>query len=900
MATKQKNYISSKAEYTCSYRDMLGVDFSSDGYGISTRRFAYLENMYKDYDGTGAAVTESGPGFRKILETGRRINGIYSRYGKDAKIHVVVHAGTKLYTFGIDELDSCKNAAPIFELTDAKSHARSFGDSLYIFDTSGIVVVNDNGACRVGDGSNASPYIPTTFVDGKEYEQRNLLTSRFYERTFIGSCSDFGHGTRGFSYEILSEEDGSAVLTRGGGVSGVIYIPSSVRINGRLYTVTDIGDRAFRENTGISTVYISEGVKRIGKQAFYKCTSLTSVITPDSIEELATSSFEGCKKLTKFHLGGGMKKYGTGVFSGCESLLEIEYAMNLSSYAEIENTPETVKFTILFDKENLARAVEIPIYTPTEHLFYVKLDGEAVQYSIITDAGFIKAVVIETENKHLIEGRELQIEGEVSDENPYVSTTSADILTLAGGMSAEELIYGCTVSESFDGRIFLAGNPKLPNTVFYSSRDLSGRESPLYFGSLNYFNDGIGGYTVSALLAASNMLAVFKCGDDGCGSIFYHTPKDTGIDLLPKIYPVAYVHSGLYARGGAISFFDDPLFISPLGVCGLEKQSINLERSVVCRSHNVNAKLLCEDLENIKLAQWCGYLVLLAGGNIYLADSRSVFTHKTGGAEYEWYYLTGIGTYKNDERVYRYSSTAHPGFLVHSEVSGIAQGIVFSTDVMGETVYYVSPNGKERYEVMPTEEMRGGEFSPACALLGIYGYLIFGTESGDICVFNNDKRGVPPRRIASAPGFDLEEYRQRMGRKIHTDFYSFANHAPRYALMTAFDNCGIPHLLKNTVKNSLTVKCRAFTSSKLICEVGTDISGYRETTSFPGGEFDFSTLDFTSLSANTTAAFTVPIGEKEKNWIEKQIAFYSDEYASAFGIYSISYRFTVKGKIKKQ
>ena len=42
------------------------------------------------------------------------------------------------------------------------------------------------------------------------------------------------------------------------------------------------------------------------------------------------------------------------------------------------------------------------------------------------------------------------------------------------------------------------------------------------------------------------------------------------------------------------------------------------------------------------------------------------------------------------------------------------------------------------------------------------------------------------------------------------------------------------------------------------------------------------------------------LSEKEKNWIEKQIALYSSEYNSPIGIYAIAYRFRVKGKLKNK
>jgi hypothetical protein len=45
--------------------------------------------------------------------------------------------------------------------------------------------------------------------------------------------------------------------------------------------------------------------------------------------------------------------------------------------------------------------------------------------------------------------------------------------------------------------------------------------------------------------------------------------------------------------------------------------------------------------------------------------------------------------------------------------------------------------------------------------------------------------------------------------------------------------------------------------------------------------------------------FTIPINEKEKNWIEKQINIYSDGYNAPIGICSITYRYTIKGRIKQ-
>jgi hypothetical protein len=313
-----------------------------------------------------------------------------------------------------------------------------------------------------------------------------------------------------------------------------------------------------------------------------------------------------------------------------------------------------------------------------------------------------------------------------------------DFLAIRDGeISGKDAIFGCTVAESFDGRIFLSGNPKLPNTVFYSSRDLTGRNNPLYFGVLNYFNDGIGGFGVESMLAAGDSLAVFKSGDDGGGSSYYHTPKETGIVIMPKVYPVTYVHSGISAIGPSISFFDDPIFLSTLGVTALDKKAINLERSIATRSHNVNPRLLSENLKEAEMTKWLGYLVLLTGERIYLADSRETFSHSTGNVEYEWYFLSGIGSFSGGDTVYRFSNYAPEGFYVHERVGEVCSGEVYGTMENVVTVLYVEIDGK-RYTVTSMEERVGGVFSPATCVHSPDGeLLLFGTESGDVCIFNN-------------------------------------------------------------------------------------------------------------------------------------------------------------------
>ena len=105
--------------------------------------------------------------------------------------------------------------------------------------------------------------------------------------------------------------------------SGAVTIPQVVTYDGKEYAVTSIGEEAFLENRGLTSVSIPNSVKSIGDKAFYGCSALTSVTIPNSVITIGEGAFSGCDALTAINIPGSVESIGMGAFSSCNALASI-------------------------------------------------------------------------------------------------------------------------------------------------------------------------------------------------------------------------------------------------------------------------------------------------------------------------------------------------------------------------------------------------------------------------------------------------------------------------------------------------------------------------------------------------------------------------------------------------
>ena len=82
---------------------------------------------------------------------------------------------------------------------------------------------------------------------------------------------------------------------------GKVKVPAFVKVDGVVYRVTSVSDKAFKKNNKVTKVIIGKNVTKIGKKAFYKCKKLKLLVIKSrklKAKNVAKNAFKGITKKT--------------------------------------------------------------------------------------------------------------------------------------------------------------------------------------------------------------------------------------------------------------------------------------------------------------------------------------------------------------------------------------------------------------------------------------------------------------------------------------------------------------------------------------------------------------------------------------------------------------------------
>lgn len=937
---------------------------SRDARSVARNRLAYAVNMWRDYESEQGEAIETFPGFRRLVRGLGVVHGLFAYRAKSGDEYLVVHAGTRLYCFESETVsvkdDEKLTEASAFEnvtLADSDSQGFIFNNNLYILDGEHFVVVSgvtsEDGATSV-TASDVNAYVPTTYYDGKPYEQRNMLVDEAYEETTYQNIKSREVGRKW--YDLLSRDDIGSRTVRG-----------------------------FRVNIKTPYVYCKgtdDNPLCFGLSAF-EGEKIVKVIDADSHTDTIifySKCFKGCQNLEKITLylkadvnGSGSVYIDSDALADCENLKTITVKIDNGFYVfvhsgdpdktgnpfvelqagtyiskNIPNIPDGVELVIetsseVGKAEEVNRNKLITSYDVATSVIEVKraYDNASIEFELSYESVTIngnpihrvkEVRVSEDDLQYLSDGTDLNSDKLFSNVvvvyelDPLHFSTIENVKNFHDGNpdyegTGVEAINGCTKSAVFDGRIFLTGNPALPNTVFYSNRNLTGANDPTYWGAYNYFNDGDGNTPNVDLLSTPSMLMVLKNNTVQDGSVYYHVPAynedEYSRDLVPKIYPSTAGAAGIGSAGNTVpgttacNFLDDPVFLSTRGLEAVGKQTVNLERTLTHRSSNIDRLLVKEDLSKASLAEWKGYLVICCDGRLYLADSRQMHQHPDGSYQYEWYYLEGLGCYEDYYGGYRYLDS---WYAIDEEGHSLADCTLIGGRKLGD-VYALSDAGKyeggakdilvltafkhdgsefyfytaDGYALDPVDEERvgSGEFYPAAKILVIGERLFFGTAGGDVCVINTDKRGV-------SDDFDGDIGTDR----ISTRWYTFHGVSYPSICVTRLDDCSKKSLAKSTVPGTAVARFKMMPGSRVRANVSLNGRDFKKVGEAFVSRYDAADIRFDNFSFTENEDAVVVLRELTRNWVDKQYSFVSDGFREPFGLYELSYLYNVKGKIR--
>lgn len=88
-------------------------------------------------------------------------------------------------------------------------------------------------------------------------------------------------------------------------------------------SVTSIGNWAFSNCHGLTSITIPNRVTSIGNGAFYSCTSLMGITIPNSVTSIGSYAFEGCSSLTSVTIPNSVTSIGWSAFSDCSALTSV-------------------------------------------------------------------------------------------------------------------------------------------------------------------------------------------------------------------------------------------------------------------------------------------------------------------------------------------------------------------------------------------------------------------------------------------------------------------------------------------------------------------------------------------------------------------------------------------------
>lgn len=143
--------------------------------------------------------------------------------------------------------------------------------------------------------------------------------------------------------------------------TGMVSIPQTVKHDGRTYSVTAIGAKAFCNADSMTGIIMEGGIRSIGDYAFDGCTSLESIIFPGNPVEFGEGVFFRCTAISRITFGSDWTSVNLKSFRWSYSLTEISIPAKMRQIQNMKSLSHLKSITV--DSNN-------PYYRSADGILY--------------------------------------------------------------------------------------------------------------------------------------------------------------------------------------------------------------------------------------------------------------------------------------------------------------------------------------------------------------------------------------------------------------------------------------------------------------------------------------------------------------------------------------------------
>ena len=196
--------------------------------------------------------------------------------------------------------------------------------------------------------------------------KRVLLLALLLAATSTASAYDFMVDNLAYSINsddcttvsvVQASKDSQVILDNASYLDTVtmITIPKQVTHLGTNYTVTAIGDIAFKASPNLENVILPNSIIKIGEGAFVGCAKLVNINLPNSLRTIESQAFSGCSMLEDIEIPQSVTSIGGFAFYRCHKLTSITIPASVEQLGDAVFAFDANLATVVINNETISQ-----------------------------------------------------------------------------------------------------------------------------------------------------------------------------------------------------------------------------------------------------------------------------------------------------------------------------------------------------------------------------------------------------------------------------------------------------------------------------------------------------------------------------------------------------------------